>query len=267
MIRVHKPPTPPQTLTTRGAARAKDDCDSYLAHRWEYRRGDKRFDFDKRIYGAPDVRNALLLARHGKCAFCEAKIAHIAAGDVEHFRPKGGVWRRGALTLPGYYWLAYDWDNLLLACQLCNQRHKRNRFPLAAGSRRARSHRADLTREVPRYIHPGQEDPAGRVGFREHLAFAVSDDPRGRATIRGLGLNRAALLEARERALNVLRTLRDLVANQPRTPYHQAAERILHNATRDDAEYAAMARAFLGSSLPSDTPAASPPTATPPASR
>jgi hypothetical protein len=48
------------------------------------------------------------------------------------FRPKGGwVQNDGdALTQPGYYWLAYEWSNLLISCQLCNQEFKKNRFPL-----------------------------------------------------------------------------------------------------------------------------------------
>jgi uncharacterized protein (TIGR02646 family) len=250
VIRVRKPTAPPGVLLSRGAARTAGDCARYLANRAGYRRGDARFEFDKGLYGDAEVRAALLRAQYGKCAFCESKIAHVLAGDVEHYRPKGGFLRRGKLVLPGYYWLAYDWDNLLLACQLCNQRHKRNRFPLAAGSRRARSHLADLTKEAPRYVHPAREDPAPHVSFREHVAIAPADDPRGRATIRGLGLNRPALLEAREHRLNVLRTLRDLVANQPPTPERARAERLLRDATRDEAEYAAMARSFLGEPTP-----------------
>nr|WP_239015299.1 AAA family ATPase [Archangium violaceum] len=78
----------------------------------------------------------------GKCAFCESQLAHISYGDVEHFRPKAG-WRQeegGPLGRPGYYWLAYEWTNLFLACTLCNQQFKRNLFPLRTPSRRARSH-------------------------------------------------------------------------------------------------------------------------------
>lgn len=51
---------------------------------------------------------------------------------VEHFRPKGG-WRQSPgqpIEQPGYYWLAYEWSNLFLACGPCNSRHKRNLFPL-----------------------------------------------------------------------------------------------------------------------------------------
>ena len=58
--------------------------------------------------------------------FCESKVSHIAYGDVEHFRPKAGYRQRpeDPLVQPGYYWLAYEWSNLLFCCQLCNQRFK-----------------------------------------------------------------------------------------------------------------------------------------------
>jgi hypothetical protein len=69
----------------------------------------------------------------------------VYSGDIEHFRPKGEI--EGAMpdSKPGYYWLAADWDNLLLSCRNCNQKlthtifgradrvtmGKMNQFPLA----------------------------------------------------------------------------------------------------------------------------------------
>ena len=49
------------------------------------------FEFDSSVYGHKTVKKALIEAQHGKCCFCEAKVVHISYGDVEHFRPKGGV--------------------------------------------------------------------------------------------------------------------------------------------------------------------------------
>jgi hypothetical protein len=36
------------------------------------------FEFDGGIYGHRSVKDALREAQHGKCAFCESKIAHIS---------------------------------------------------------------------------------------------------------------------------------------------------------------------------------------------
>ncbi len=72
---------------------------------------------------------------HNKCAYCETKITGFP-GDTEHFRPKGRVRafledetseivkvvdeEGEEITHPGYFWLAYHWQNLLPSCQFCN---------------------------------------------------------------------------------------------------------------------------------------------------
>lgn len=56
-----------------------------------------------------------------KCAYCESPTGVVAHGDVEHFRPKSVYW-----------WLAYCYDNYLYSCQICNQSHKGNKFPVSA---------------------------------------------------------------------------------------------------------------------------------------
>ena len=56
-------------------------------------RATRTLDFNARYYGHADIKRTLETMQHGKCAFCESKIKHIAHGDVEHFRPKAG-WKR-----------------------------------------------------------------------------------------------------------------------------------------------------------------------------
>jgi hypothetical protein len=63
----------------------------------------------------------LKLEAGGKCAYCESPTDTVAHGDVEHFRPKSKYW-----------WLAYCYDNYLYACQICNQVHKGDEFPVHA---------------------------------------------------------------------------------------------------------------------------------------
>src|SRR5262249_19201025 len=152
----------------------------------------KTFRFKGAIYGHPSVKDALRKAQHDKCALCEAKITHVQYGDVEHFRPKAGYRQHpeDPLVRPGYYWLAYEWSNLLFCCQLCNQRFKGNHFPLADPARRARSHRDDITQEEPLLINPTTEDPADFLEFRENVIRAIDDNPRGNATIKVFGLDR-----------------------------------------------------------------------------
>jgi uncharacterized protein (TIGR02646 family) len=159
----------------------------------------KGWSFESGIYGAKSVKSALQKAQHDKCAFCESKVSHIAHGDVEHFRPKAG-YRQGPedpLVQPGYYWLAYEWTNLLFSCQLCNQRFKRNHFPLTDPNRRARSHNDDISYEQPLLIDPAVEDPAQFLEFRENRVYAIGNNARGETTIEIFGLNRKELVDMR----------------------------------------------------------------------
>ena len=105
------------------------------------------------------------------------------------FDPKRGIDRdpRDPLVQPGYYWLAYEWSNLLFCCQLCNQRFKRNHFPLADETKRARSHHEDIKNEQPLLIHPAQDDPGMFLEFNEEYLRAINGNQRGKATIEILG--------------------------------------------------------------------------------
>lgn len=65
------------------------------------------------------AKEQLFAETGGKCAYCEAPTSPVAFGDVEHYRPKSTYW-----------WLAYCYDNYLASCQLCNQRFKKDDFPI-----------------------------------------------------------------------------------------------------------------------------------------
>lgn len=83
-----------------------------------------------------------------RCAYCESPLElDRYEGDAEHFRPKGRITYRDAagtrqiarcklsdgyeMDHPGYFWLAYDWRNLVPACAPCNSgRGKVDQFPI-----------------------------------------------------------------------------------------------------------------------------------------
>jgi uncharacterized protein (TIGR02646 family) len=246
MIRVRKPAQPPQVLRTKGKARRRSLEREYSKDPASYDSGAKTFTFDSGIYAHPDVKSALTQAQHGKCAFCESKVTHISYGDVEHFRPKAG-WRQSdkrKLNRPGYYWLAYEWSNLLLACTLCNQRFKGNFFPLKKATQRARNHLQDVAAEEPLVIDPSVDDPESFISFRQEVPYAIAGNARGRATIKNLGLDRAALAESRRDRLAHIQALRTIV--ELGDPQMAAEARNKLDQLKGDAEqYASMTRAFL----------------------
>jgi uncharacterized protein (TIGR02646 family) len=265
VIRIKKPEQVPAILQKRGREARRRLCRRYDHSPEAYKDGKKSFasrDFDSGIYGAKSVKSALQKAQHGKCAFCESKITHIAPGDVEHFRPKAGYRQRpdGPLIRPGYYWLAYEWSNLFFCCPLCNRRFKRNHFPLEDDTWRATSHHDDIGRERPLLIHPELDDPASFLEFDEEYVRAIEGHPRGQATIEVLGLNRSEIVERRRdvlRSIKVLVECRELIArqaNERRDP--EALARLaaidgqldwyVASDRPDSAEYVAMIRAALG---------------------
>jgi hypothetical protein len=151
---------------------------------------------------------------YGKCAYCEAPITDYQHGDVEHFRPKlavtdeddqpvflrddaGNVIRDAEgrpVPHPGYYWLAYEWTNLLPSCVRCDQPSriggkkigKHSRFPVYG--RHAQSP-DEVAHEQPLLIHPGEDDPAEHLSIDPATGLAVSLTERGRTCVDLLGLN------------------------------------------------------------------------------
>jgi hypothetical protein len=240
MIRIVKPKKAPAILTTKG--RAKRD-----EHKAAYARGERRLTFDAKIYAHKSVKDALIKAQHDKCFLCESKITHVSHGDVEHFRPKAG-YRQSAgdkLQTPGYYWLAYEWGNLFLACQICNQVFKKNLFPLTNPTARAVTHKKPVSKEEPLFIDPSREDPELLIAFRQEIPYPVNNDPRAKATIQGLGLDRAKLNERRLERYKLLQSLYMLTKmNQPE-PESSEARDLLIKMTQDSAPYASMARSAI----------------------
>ncbi|CAM1359131.1 HNH endonuclease family protein [Tenacibaculum xiamenense] len=160
----------------------------------DYERRTKTLSFDSKIYAHESIKNILKTSQFGKCAFCESNITHISHGDVEHFRPKKGYCQNNNDELhgPGYYWLAYDFENLMLACQVCNQREKKNLFPLRNPEKRKISHNDanSLKKEKPFFINPLNEEPSFFIKFHGAQAVGIDKNHRGKKTIENIGLNR-----------------------------------------------------------------------------
>lgn len=244
----------PRVLATRGRAKRAEMEAAYDAAPAEYDARRLRFTFDSGIYGHETVKRALVAAQHSKCCFCESKVG--MDGDVEHYRPKAGVSQGAGRRIegPGYYWLAYEWTNLLLSCSICNQRFKRSLFPLADPATRARSPRDDTSREAPLFIDPSETDPEEHVGFRREIPYPVDGSPRGAATIRALGLDREILNERRRDELAELAVLYKLIQMEPDAsaelrPLIDDAREVLARAVSDAGEFSSMVRAAFGAAF------------------
>ncbi len=84
----------------------------------------------------------------------------VAYGDVEHYRPKSTYW-----------WLAYNYENYLASCQLCNQKFKKAEFPVRHRRMRAPSIRRNTTdayiQSKAGHLAPDPLAPDQVTAFRE----------------------------------------------------------------------------------------------------
>jgi uncharacterized protein (TIGR02646 family) len=252
VIRIDKPKTAPAKLTKEGKTKTESHIQEYNQSPQDYQSGKKKFSFSSDIYGDSSVKQALILAQHKKCCFCERLVGE--DGDVEHFRPKSAYCQQKdkKFDRPGYYWLAYNWDNLYLSCGSCNQRQKKNLFPLSDPANRAQFHNNDITLEEPLFVNPGEEEPSQHIGFRGEVPYAIPGSIKGKPTIQILKLDRNILNDARLRHLKTQRNLYNIVqlaSQKPKDQEWQAlaieAKKTLQDAIADQAEFAAATRTAL----------------------
>lgn len=250
MIRVARTSTKPEILLTKGAKQTEQDKAAYDIDPDGYRPGNQ--EFQRNIYGHNSVKQALLDAQHSKCCYCEAKIGATSYGEVEHYRPKGAVKQSSESTkeYPGYYWLAYDWDNLLVSCSVCN-RKKSVLFSLVDETTRARNHHDDIEKEQPLFINPARVDPRRHIRF--HREAPIGKTEQGQVTIECLKLRRNALQECRRSLLNNLIHLHKVVVigenydNPDMQKLVQEAREQLELAASPQSQFSSMALDFLNS--------------------
>jgi len=248
LIQIDKSNESPEILAITGAARIRTCCEQYDAGPDAYVLVG--FEFDNAIYGDKTVKDALLEAQHEKCCYCEQKFRSVTYGAVEHYRPKTSVQQGVGMPreYPGYYWLAYDWSNLFVSCDVCNTTYKRGLFPLVNPVNRARNHHDLLELEEPLLANPS-ENPRAHIGFRNEAPVAHSEI--GRVTIKTLGLRRSELDEERRQLLTQLRIYTDIIAlaETDERPEWQAvaaeAQNFLDLSVRAESEFSSMAIDFL----------------------
>lgn len=170
------------------------------------------------VYSNPKVKESLIDLFNGKCAYCESKFLHVYSGDIEHFRPKGEILTKENKTLkPGYYWLASDWNNLLLSCRNCNQKLKHlvvgetqkitmgkmNQFPLTDSSKYVLSHNSDINSEEDYrlLIQPCIDNPEDHIEFDINNGVAKGITDKGKKSIEVYVLQRIPLVQSREKLL------------------------------------------------------------------
>jgi hypothetical protein len=135
-------------------------------------------------------------------------------------------------------------------CSACNQRFKRNLFPLLSPAQRARQHADDYRVEQPLFVHPAEENPEEFISFRQEIPYAINGNQKGKRTIEALGLNREIMNERRREHLKMFSLLEKIVAQKHVRPQTHDwlevvanAEQWLLDSSKDSALFAGVARA------------------------
>ncbi len=209
MIHLTKGNEPP-ILAERAAEWTKTLVDKLSA-------GELPKQAEKTRYRHPQVKAALVGETAGKCAYCESKLLHIHHGDVEHVYPK-------SLDVSK----TFEWANLTLACEICNQ-NKSDNDPL-------------LEHIIDPYV----------VAPEEHLTFlgpliVSRGSLLGTCTRAMLRLARAELNEQRrtqvEYLLSIFERLHD--TRLPLTARRAIYADLLETETARSAQYCAMNRCVI----------------------
>lgn len=189
----------------------------------------ERHSFSGRVYHDATIQ-PLRKLYHDKCAYCERKL-YEGQFTVEHYRPK-------KKENHPYYWLGYEWSNLILACKSCNNQ-KDDAFPIfkerkkernAAGKSVLRSARAScswepaemhadhphLLAERPLLIHPEVDEPERLLRVNRAGRLVASTEAEGdlflyrkvETTVdKVLSLNRDELMAKRVAVIQQLRKI------------------------------------------------------------
>ena len=157
---------------------------------------------------------------HGKCAYCEAYLTPNQQGDIDHYRPKAAVRNLDNIRVkinlggkssdhPGYYWLTYDWRNLLPSCILCNRFSnnvngqfvgKGERFPVERDKYATRPN--EESNETPLLLNPTLDNPAEHLSFDKSTGLITWQSQRGKITCEVLGLNKFCRHEMRKKVFD-----------------------------------------------------------------
>jgi hypothetical protein len=145
---------------------------------------DERAEFLKKHSGVWKALGKELIDHFGnKCWYTDAA-NYGARLDVEHFRPKGKtveltaddcqeaedplLLKLGAPSRDGYWWLAFDAENLLLCAQVMNREEKRNFFPLHKNSPVAsEANKGAWRNEIPVFLDPRKLEDVCLVTYDE----------------------------------------------------------------------------------------------------
>lgn len=162
-------------------------------------------------YNTPEVKELLKEETSCKCAYCESKMLHVDYGDIEHIVPKGDD-----------PMLRYSYENLTLACGVCNTK---------------KSAHVDI-------LNPYVVDPEDHLFACGPLIFRMPHSDVGAITEKRLDLNRAPLVEKRKERIEALQTIADQIVRTNNDSLRQLLIEEFEEQCSETMEYSLAAKAY-----------------------
>jgi uncharacterized protein (TIGR02646 family) len=236
VIHVHRGPAP-EVFSSPHARKMRKELAAFFETPHEDRKR-KRFSFDT-VSRWSGVTAALRRMFNERCAYCESPIFESSPGQIDSFRPKQrAMGHDGEIAEDHYWWLAYEWTNLVAACLSCN-RAKATRFPVRGQRAYPGSRGAALRRERPLLLDPCFDHPEQHLLFDEQGRVA-SASPEGQATIEVLALNRTDLCGSRAEMYRWLRARWEALSNSE--PLAELAAKVSASLLPAELPYLALRR-------------------------
>lgn len=202
--------------------------------------------------------------QHYKCGYCESIVLATDFGDIDHFAPKGEVHELNApgreadhmskvvgrscaiVSDRGYWWLAYDWNNYIFSCKLCNTAWKLSLFPVRESPRQIPPDPA--VTETRLLLNPFEDAPVLHFEFSEFGQIRGKTD-KGRATVAVCGLDRLSLFrKRREKAQLVFGLLKEMLVLANRDDEPMLIKKIYEMGKQEN-EHAGMVRSIIANEL------------------
>jgi uncharacterized protein (TIGR02646 family) len=139
----------------------------------------------KNRYRTGEVHESLKEMYQELCCYCESKIGASTYGRIEHLCPK---------SLPQFYHLHFEWDNLHWCCEKCNIN---------------KGYKWDDANPI---IDPTVDNPEDHLMFSYDIIDATS--ARGKTTIEHVLLNRRELVTARAKVLAKVMRIIERISNE-----------------------------------------------------
>lgn len=138
-------------------------------------------------YNNSQVKASLKEEVKSKCMYCESKVSHVSYEHIEHVKPK---------AKDMYPELTFDWNNLGLACPVCNMNKSDEYDP-----------------NLP-VLNPYIDQPNNFLFATGPYVFGKPGQARGKLTEKLLELNRVDLIEQRLERMEAIRLLMDSYENE-----------------------------------------------------